>query len=104
MVINEAEAKQNATLVTNKAQMEAFLQVTQIESEAYGAMKRDFKMTDEEFLKYIRVKTINQFNQKNLLIGVSPVIEIKDAASHAASTNSESSDAESNPANSKLKD
>lgn len=99
MVINEAEAKQNATLVTNKAQMEAFLQVTQIESEAYGAMKRDFNMTDEEFLKYIRVKTINQFNQKNLLIGVSPVIEINDAAAHPASTNTDaSSDSESNPA------
>jgi len=35
--------------------------------------KLSFK-TDDEFLKYIRVKTINSFNQKNMLIGV---IEIK---------------------------
>ena len=26
----------------------------------------------------MRVKTINQFNQKNLLIGIAPTVEIKD--------------------------
>lgn len=78
VVINEAEAKYNATLVTNKAQMESFLQITGIESFSYGKMKEALQMkTDEEFLKYMRVKTINQFNQKNLLIGLSPTVELK---------------------------
>ena len=63
VVINEAEAKCNSTLVTNEAQMESFLKVTKIEAHAYGEMKQKLNMkTDEDFLKYMRVKTINQFN------------------------------------------
>lgn len=31
---------------------------------------------DDDFLKYMRVKTINQFNQKNLLIGVPSPVKI----------------------------
>jgi len=78
VVINEAEAKTNSTLVTNEAQMESFLKITQYEAESYGKMKALLGMkTDEEFLKYMRVKTINQFNQKNLIIGVNPTVEIK---------------------------
>lgn len=60
--------------------MESFLQITQIESFSYGKMKEMLSMkTDEEFLKYMRVKTINQFNQKNLLIGVPPTVELNKA-------------------------
>lgn len=33
-------------------------------------------VADEDFLKYMRVKTINQFNQKNLLVGISPTVDI----------------------------
>lgn len=78
VVVNEAEAKYNSTLVTNKAHMESFVKITTIEAKAYGIMKDKLKMqTDEEFLKYMRVKTINQFNQKNLLIGIAPSVEIK---------------------------
>jgi hypothetical protein len=63
VVINEAEAKTNSTLVTNEAQMESFLKITETEATSYGAMKTALKMkTDDEFLKYMRVKTINQFN------------------------------------------
>lgn len=77
VVINEAEAKTNSTLVTNEAQMESFLKITKNEAESYGKMKGLLGMkTDEEFLKYMRVKTINQFNQKNLIIGVNPTVEI----------------------------
>ena len=79
VVVNEAEAKRNSTLVTNKAHMESFVKITTIEAKAYGLMKEKLKMTtDEDFLKYMRVKTINQFNQKNLLIGIAPTVEIKD--------------------------
>lgn len=77
VVINEAEAKRNSTLVTNEAQMESFLKITRQEADSYGKMKKLLGMkTDEEFLKYMRVKTINQFNQKNLIIGVNPTIDI----------------------------
>ena len=80
MVINEAEAKTNSTLVTNEAQMESFLKITETEASSYGRMKMQLSMkTDEEFLKYMRVKTINQFNQKNLIIGINPTIEIPKA-------------------------
>ena len=58
--------------------MESFLKITKIEAKAYGIMKKDLNMvSDEDFLKYMRVKTINQFNQKNLLIGIAPTVEIK---------------------------
>ena len=77
MVINEAEAKYNATLVTNEAQMKSFLKVTENEANAYKAMKKALDMkTDEDFLKYLRVKTINQFNQKNLIIGINPTLDV----------------------------
>ena len=78
VVINEAEAKFNSTLVTNLAHMESFLKITTTEALAYGKLKELLNMkTDEEFLKYMRVKTINQFNQKNLLIGIAPSVDIK---------------------------
>lgn len=77
MVINEAMAKYNSTLVQNEAAMESYLQVTKIEAESYGIMKKNLTMTnDDDFLKYMRVKTINQFNQKNLLIGIAPSVDI----------------------------
>lgn len=60
--------------------MESFLKITETEATSYGRMKSQLNMkTDEEFLKYMRVKTINQFNQKNLIIGVNPTIEIPKA-------------------------
>jgi hypothetical protein len=55
--------------------MESFVQVSKTEAKSYGIMKKKLSFkTDQEFLKYIRVKTINSFNQKNMLIGV---IEVK---------------------------
>ena len=58
--------------------MESFLKVTRIEAHAYGEMKAKLGMkSDEDFLKYMRVKTINQFNQKNLIIGINPTVELK---------------------------
>lgn len=60
--------------------MESFLKITETEASSYGRMKVGLNMkTDEQFLKYMRVKTINQFNQKNLIIGVNPTIEIPKA-------------------------
>ena len=42
--------------------MESFLKITTTEALAYGKLKELLNMkTDEEFLKYMRVKTINQF-------------------------------------------
>ena len=75
VVINNAMAKVNASIVTNQATMESFVRVTKTEVKSYGMMKKKLSFkTDDEFLKYIRVKTINSFNQKNMLIGV---IEVK---------------------------
>ena len=51
--------------------MESYLQVTQAEGEAYETMKQElgFK-TDVQLLSYIKVKAINSFNPKNLVIGI----------------------------------
>ena len=58
--------------------MESFVRVTTTEAKSYKRMKSKLSFkTDDEFLKYIRVKTINSFNQKNMLIGV---IEVKSTA------------------------
>lgn len=39
VVVNNAEAKVNATITTNLAQMKAYLLVTKSEADAYAAMK-----------------------------------------------------------------
>ena len=71
IVVNNAEAKVNSTLTTNLAQMESYLQVTKSEAEAYKYMKSNNGFeTDEQLLKYIKVKAINSFNPKNLVIGI----------------------------------
>lgn len=71
VVINNAEAKVNATLETNKAAMESFYKVSVTEAEGYAVMKTKlgFK-TDQQLLDFIRAKTINSFNPKNLIVGV----------------------------------
>mmetsp|Transcript_32959 Transcript_32959/g.50418 ORF Transcript_32959/g.50418 Transcript_32959/m.50418 type:complete len:87 (+) Transcript_32959:651-911(+) len=72
IVINNAEAQVNATLATNLAQMESYLKVTKTEAKAYGSMKTSLNFkTDRELLDYIKVKTINSFNPKNMIIGLS---------------------------------
>lgn len=72
IVINNAEAKVNATLATNLAQAQSYLAVTKSESNAYKLMKTDLSFqTDEQLLNYIKVKTIQQFNPNNLILGVS---------------------------------
>jgi uncharacterized protein YpmS len=71
IVVNNAEAKVNSTLTTNLAQMESYLQVTKSEAEAYKYMKSNNGFeTDDQLLKYIKVKAINSFNPKNLVIGI----------------------------------
>lgn len=76
VVVNNAEARVNATLATNLAQMESYYKVTKTEAKAYAAMKTSlgFK-TDKQLLDYIKVKTINSFNPKNLIIGVNSNIK-----------------------------
>ena len=71
IVINNAEAKVNATLTTNLAQMESYLQVTTSEAKAYAYMKQNNGFeTDAQLLKYIKVKAVNSFNPKNLVVGI----------------------------------
>lgn len=68
--------------------MESFFKISTIEAKAYGIMKDKLKMqSDEDFLKYMRVKTINQFNQKNLIIGVSPTVDINTNTNQANAAN-----------------
>lgn len=71
IVINNAEAKVNSTLEQNLAQMESYLQVTISEADAYSQMKTElgFK-NDKQLLSYIKVKAINSFNPKNLIVGI----------------------------------
>ena len=50
--------------------MEAFVKVVKWEADAYQYLKGNLsQMTDETFLEYLKVKAINEFNQKNLIIG-----------------------------------
>lgn len=43
--------------------MESFFQITQNEAESYSQMKKQLNFKDDEqFLKYLKVKTINAFN------------------------------------------
>jgi DUF4097 and DUF4098 domain-containing protein YvlB len=70
-VVNKAQAKVNATLATNLAQMESYLQVTKSEATAYKAMKQNLGFTtDKQLLDYIKVKTINGFSPSKLLVGL----------------------------------
>jgi len=47
VVVNNAKAKVNATLTTNKAQMESYLQVARTEAQAYGAMKGELSFGND---------------------------------------------------------
>jgi len=51
--------------------MESYLLVTRAEAEAYSSMKTElgFK-NDKQLLNYIKVKAINSFNPKNLMVGI----------------------------------
>jgi len=70
-VVNNAEAKVNATLETNKAQMESFKTVSVTEAQGYSEMitKLGFD-SDKQLLDFIKSKTINSFNPKNLVVGL----------------------------------
>lgn len=70
IVVNNALAKVNATLQTNLAAMQAYLAVTESESNAYKSMKAELQFNDATLLKYIKVKAINTFNNKNLIVGL----------------------------------
>jgi len=70
IVVLNAEAKVNSTLATNEAAMQAYFEVTKSESLAYAKMKTNLGFDDTSMLKYIKVKTINTFNTKNLIIGI----------------------------------
>lgn len=68
-VINKAKGDVAAKIATNKAAMEAFAQVTLLEAQSYGELKRTLKFgSDDSFLEYVKMKTIGKFNKKNLLI------------------------------------
>jgi hypothetical protein len=67
MVVNQADAKRNATLATNLAENKSNLQVMQKTSDAYKYLMQGTFTTDRQKLNYIKQKTINQFNPKNLL-------------------------------------
>ena len=75
VVVNNAEAKVNATVTTNLAQMKAYLLVTQSEADAYKEMQSQLGFSDDvSILRYIKVKAINGYNQKNLIVGVNPAV------------------------------
>lgn len=74
VVINNAQGKVNATVATNKAQMQAFYDVTKTEAIQYERMYKalGFK-SEKELLAYIKIKAINSFNPKNLVVGMVPI-------------------------------
>ena len=87
VVVNNAEAKVNATITTNLASMKAYLLVTQSEADSYAAMKSHLGFGDDtSILKYIKVKAINGYNQKNLIVGVNDPITLSDASKPAGGT------------------
>ena len=71
IVVNQANATVNALLNTNQAKMEAYYAVTKSEAQGYKLMKTQLGFSqDADLLKYIKVKAINSFNPKNLVIGI----------------------------------
>ena len=68
IIVNNASARVNASLATNLAQNQAYLKVTQTETAAYKAMKTTLNFDGDQLLKFIKVKTINMFNQDNLVV------------------------------------
>jgi len=78
IVINQAEAKVNATLATNLAQMQSYQAVTKSESNAYKSMKSELGFSaDDQLLNYIKVKTVNTFNPTNLYLSNVPKANYK---------------------------
>ena len=74
VVINNAQGKVNATVATNKAQMQAFYDVTKTEAVQYERMYKALEFGSEsQLLAYIKVKAINSFNPKNLIVGLNPI-------------------------------
>jgi hypothetical protein len=71
IVVNQANAKVNATIATNLAQMKAFLSVTTSESAAYKLMKTELTFTNLQLLTYIKQKTIGNYNKDMLLNSIS---------------------------------
>lgn len=50
--------------------MESYYKVTEQEANSYQSLKSALKFgTDDQFLNYVKVKTINGFNKKNLIVG-----------------------------------
>ena len=55
--------------------MKAYLLVTQSEADAYKEMQSQLGFSDDvSILRYIKVKAINGYNQKNLIVGVNPPV------------------------------
>jgi len=55
--------------------MKAYLLVTQSEADAYKEMQSQLGFSDDvSILRYIKVKAINGYNQKNLIVGVNPAV------------------------------
>ena len=64
IIVNQAEAKVDATLKTNKAQMEAFKKVSVTGATGYKELKTKLSLaTDRQLLDFIKAKTIKTFNK-----------------------------------------
>ena len=69
IVENQATAKKNALVATNKAAMDAYYDVTKAEADSYKVMQSTLGYTkDQDILNYIMVKTIANYNQANTII------------------------------------
>jgi len=55
--------------------MKAYYLVTKSEADAYKEMQSQLGFNDDvSILKYIKVKAINGYNQKNLIVGINPTV------------------------------
>lgn len=71
--MNNAKAKKKASIDVNLAQVMAFQDVASKEAVAYGEMQSDSSIgftSDRQLLDFVKVKTINGFNPKNLVVGI----------------------------------
>ena len=71
-IVNDAEGKISAQIANNKAAMESYYKVTEQEALSYKALKTSLGFAnDTQFLNYVKVKTIGNYNKKNLIVGES---------------------------------
>lgn len=81
IVINNAEAKVNATLATNLATVQSYYQVTKSASAAYKKMKTDLAFTNRQLLDFIRQKIVGAYNKDNLVNTIPSKVAMKRSGS-----------------------